>query len=384
MTDSATPPPDPDPDPSSDSVTVAVAVTHADPAPGDSGDSGDSGGSGGSGGSGVPHPGPDDVAARLRRALGPVTVVRSTPLGGGLYNSAVLTELDDGRRLVLKTAPRADTPALTHERDLLGTEALFHRLAARAGARVPTVLHHEPAGAGTPAEWLLLTYLDGTTWDAARAGLTPADTAALRRRLGEDLARVASVTGPVHGYPRPALGLSAPDWPRAFTAMFHAVLADADRFGVTLPVPAGRLAGLPDRFRRRLAEVDRPALVHFDAWAGNLVLGRAGDGSWRLDGLIDGERAFFGDPLAEFVGLDPLGSAEDDPDLLAGYRSVAPGLTLDTGARIRLALYRVYLALVMRVESVPRAYDGEFASWLDAWSAERVTRQVAVLDASGA
>ncbi|MEU2548674.1 phosphotransferase [Streptomyces roseolus] len=333
----------------------------------------------------VPRPrrGGDDTAERVRRVLGPVTVVRSTPLSGGLYNSADLVELQDGRRLVLKTAPEEGVPALAHERGLLGTEALFHRLAAGAGVRVPAVLHHEGAGADTPAEWLLLTYLDGTTWDASRAELTPADTAALRRRLGEALARVASVTGPVHGYPRPALGLCAPDWPGAFTAMLHAVLADADRFGVALPVPAGLLGGLPARFGHRLAEVDRPALVHFDAWAGNLVLDRTGAGPWRLNGLIDGERAFFGDPLAEFVGLDPLGSAEDDPDFLAGYRSVVPALSLDTGARIRLALYRVYLALVMRVESVPRSYEGEFASWLDTWSAERVTEQVALLDSLG-
>ncbi|CAM5524429.1 phosphotransferase family protein [Streptomyces narbonensis] len=336
-----------------------------------------------------PPQGPDDAdaaeaelaAQRLRHALGPVAVVRSTALGGGLYNTARLLELADGRRLVLKTAPRAGAPALTHEQGLLGTEALFHRLAARAGAPAPTVLHHEPVGPGNPAEWLLLTHVDGTTWDAARDRIAPADRAALRHRLGECLARIATVTGAAYGYPRPSVGLSGPHWPSAFTAMLHAVLADAVRFEVALPAPPDRLADLPVRFGHRLAEVRGPALVHFDAWEGNIVLARTGNGPWHLSGLIDGERAFFGDPLAELVGLDPLGSPEDDPDLMAGYRSVAPGLTVDTGARTRLALYRVYLALVMRVEAVPRAYGGEFAAWLDTWSAERVARQLALLDA---
>lgn len=324
----------------------------------------------------------DELAAeRLRRLLGPATVVRGTALSGGLHNSVRLLELSDGRHLVLKTAPPENAPALTHERGLLGTEALFHRLAARTGARVPAVLHHEPAGPGTPAEWLLLSYLHGTTWDAVRDRIAPADRAALRRELGETLARTATVTGPAYGYPQPAAGLSAPDWPAAFTAMLHAVLADASRFDVALPAPAGFLAGLPVRFGDRLAEVRRPALVHFDAWEGNAVLVRTGTGPWRLRGLIDGERAFFGDPLAELVGLDPLGTAEDDADLLAGYRSVTPTLTLDVGARVRLALYRVYLALVMRVESAPRAYGGDFATWLDTWSADRVMEQLAVLDA---
>ncbi|GAA2494592.1 hypothetical protein [Streptomyces gobitricini] len=109
--------------------------------------------------------------------------------------------------------------------------------------------------------------------------------------------------------------------------------------------------------------------------------GNDGNGTWRFGGLTDGERAFFGDPLAELVGLDPLTAAEDDPDLMAGYRSIAPGLRTRTpGARARLALYRVYLALVMRVERVPRAYAPDHAAWLRSWSDERVPEQLAVLN----
>ncbi|MEU3750229.1 MULTISPECIES: hypothetical protein [Streptomyces] len=50
--------------------------------------------------------------------------------------------------------------------------------------------------------------------------------------------------------------------------MLRAVLADASRFGVALPAPAEFLGELPARFGHRLAEVRRPALVHFDAWGG--------------------------------------------------------------------------------------------------------------------
>ncbi|MFI8434422.1 phosphotransferase family protein [Streptomyces sp. NPDC079020] len=329
-------------------------------------------------------PGSDDAhditAQRVRHALGPVTLIRDTALSGGFYNSARLLELADGRKLILKTAPPASGPALTHEQGLLGTEALLHRLAAAAGAAVPTVLHHEPTGPRTPAEWLILSYIEGITWDAARDRLAPADRAPLRRRLGENLARVATVTGPVFGYPQHAPGLSAGDWPTAFTAMLHAVLADAARFEVALPVPAAVLAGLPARFVHRLAEVRRPALVHFDAWEGNLVLTRGEDDAWRLNGIIDGERAFFGDPLAEFVGLDPFGSAETDPDLMAGYGSVSSAPVIDDGARVRLALYRIYLALIMRVETAPRAYAEDVVAEIESWSAARITEQLTVLD----
>jgi fructosamine-3-kinase len=283
------------------------------------------------------------------------------------------------------------------------------------------VRRHRPAGPTAPAEWLLLDYLDGTTWDDAKDRIGAPDRAALRRRLGELAATVAGITGPAYGYPQPVPGLAAADWPAAFTGMLHAVLADAARFGTALPVPEAVLADLPARFATELAEVRRPALVHFDAWEGNLLLapgtgaaptpGRqdpqdpqrggsvvgttdgsadgpgaaAGEGTgWRIVGLIDGERAFFGDPLAELVGPDPLGAAEEDPDLVAGYRTVDPAFALDDAARVRLALYRIYLALIMRVEAVPRGYDGPHRAWLTAWSGERITAQLRLLDTAAA
>jgi aminoglycoside phosphotransferase (APT) family kinase protein len=323
----------------------------------------------------------DMAVRRLRRALGPVEPVSGTRLSGGWYNSAWLLELADGRRLVVKAAPPADQPALSHECGLLGTERVFHGLAGPAGVPVPRVLHHETAAEDGVSEWLLLEYLDGTTMDAARDRIAPGARAALRHGLGATVARIAGVTGSGFGYPQPtAPALGASDWPTAFARMLGAVLADADRFGVTLPVPRARLADLPDRYAGQLAEVKRPALVHFDAWEGNVIVGQRPCGTWELVGLIDGERAFFGDPLAELVGLDPLGAAEHDADLIAGYRSIDPDLTLDDAASARLALYRVYLALIMRVEAVPRGYTADRTAWLTTWSATRIAEQLAVLD----
>ncbi|MFE1319862.1 phosphotransferase family protein [Kitasatospora phosalacinea] len=318
---------------------------------------------------------------RVDAVLDGASVVSGTSMSGGLYNAARLLELSDGRRLVLKCAPPPGTPGLAHERGLLGTERLFHSLAAGAGLSVPQVLHHDPVGDADTREWLLLSYLEGTTWDSLREQLSAADRAGLRRSLGAWAAGVARATGERYGYPQPEPGLSADSWPAAFAAMFGALLADAGRYGVDLPAPVEELRALPERFAAALAEVRRPALVHFDAWEGNLLLTPGADGGWELTGVIDGERAFFGDPLAELVGLDPLGAAELDGDFVAGYRSVDPSFAVDDAGRARLALYRTYLALIMRVESVPRAYTGDFAAWVETWSAERVTEQLAVLAA---
>ena len=78
----------------------------------------------------------------------------------------------------------------------------------------------------------------------------------------------------------------------------------------------------------------------------------------RITGLVDGERAFWGDPLAEMVSLSLLGDVESDPDLLRGYREAGGVFESNARTRTRLALYRTYLYLIMLVEGVPLGYSG--------------------------
>jgi aminoglycoside phosphotransferase (APT) family kinase protein len=103
-------------------------------------------------------------------------------------------------------------------------------------------------------------------------------------------------------------------------------------------------------------------LVHFDLWDGNILLD---DG--RLSGIIDAERAFWGDPVAEFVSLTLLHDL--DAPLLEGYGRAR----FDAPARRRLTLYRVYLGLIMLVEMVPRKdTNADRERFVSAWLAENL------------
>lgn len=62
-----------------------------------------------------------------------------------------------------------------------------------------------------------------------------------------------------------------------------------------------------------------------------------------VSGIIDGERMFWGDPLAEFVSPALLGDIEDDADFLAGYAAAGGRVAFDAPARLRMALYRCSL-----------------------------------------
>ncbi|MEU4764340.1 aminoglycoside phosphotransferase family protein [Actinosynnema sp. NPDC023794] len=271
--------------------------------------------------------------ALVRRALG-VPLAAHVELTDGMFNTAYRLTAADGRETVLKVAPPPDVPLLTYERDLMRTEALAFELMAAHGLPVPEVLLHED-------DFLLMTALRGEPWSAARPRLTDAEHGALRRELGTIVRGLHTIRGDVFGYVQ---GPNAATWREAFTRMVGAVLADAARFGVELP----DVRPAVEARAHLLDEVTEPVLVHFDLWEANVFLA---DG--HVEGIIDPERAMFGDPLAEIATVALFTDLDDD--YKAGY-----GFEVFTAAEeTRIALYRAYLCLVMIVEGVPRGYAGE-------------------------
>ncbi|WP_329263079.1 aminoglycoside phosphotransferase family protein [Streptomyces sp. NBC_01478] len=301
-----------------------------------------------------------DSWERARQVLGsagipPGSLAHLRPMGGGTYNTVEELTLTDGSRYVLKTAPTA--PGLAHERQLLVSEADFYGAAAKADVAAPRVVVLD-------GDTLLMTLCPGEPWDDS---LTDTEVTSLRTELGRQLARLHEITGPGFGYPSGALGPLAPDWRTAFTTLYDAVLDDTRRYGAWLPLPADDIARTARTAYTALDEVTVPSAVHFDLWQGNILVDRT-SGTPRIGGLIDGERMFWGDPLADFVSLALLGDIRTDESFLAGYRGAGGRVEFDRSARLRYALYRSYLYLIMLAEAVPR----EFGEEENRWRRERV------------
>ncbi|MFB9907676.1 phosphotransferase family protein [Allokutzneria oryzae] len=271
--------------------------------------------------------------------ISPADVASQEQLTDGFYNSVYRLVMVDGARLVLKVEPPASAPRMSYEIALLVTEELFYRVAETGGVPVPHVRH---GGEG----YLLVEEVPGITWHSLREKIGPEDQARLRAELGRVVADLHRLTGRRFGYPQRGLANS---WRDAFLGMLDSALADAARFGVEVPEIRGRVAAKADV----LDEVVTPALVHFDLWPGNVLIDSS-RGTPQISALIDGERSFWGDPLADMASLALFGDIERDEAFLTGYRQAGGVLVFDESTRTRIALYRVYLYLIMLVETVPR------------------------------
>ncbi|MEU2131079.1 aminoglycoside phosphotransferase family protein [Streptomyces sp. NPDC018352] len=295
-------------------------------------------------------------------------IAACAPLTGGTFNTVSRVTLTDGSEWVVKTPPPAAPGTLMgYERDLLVNEATFHAL-ADGSAPVPRILYSELDPTAPTGPYVIMSACPGRPWsEFAPGSLSTAEVRRLRGELGRIVARLHDVTHPDgFGHPSLALGPLAPTWRQAFTTMTDAVLADADTYRARLPRPTSAIRALLAAASPVLDDVARPALVHFDLWQGNLLVD-GGPGARSIGGIVDGERMFWGDPVADFVSLALFEDMEKDEDFLAGYaEGSGRPVVFDASVRLRLALYRCCLYLIMLVETVPRRAPRADLDW--AWT----------------
>ena len=266
----------------------------------------------------------------------------------GEFNT-VYSVKSNGKKYYLKFGNDDSTPTLSYENDMLKAE-----LAAYAALEGTDVLRPAIVFADTSREKINVDYFISEGLDAPLQGLTFPNLKARKRvmyQLGADVAKIHAVKGEGFGYFQ--LG-KEPTWAEAYKLMIDKIVADATVHNVRLDT--FRVYAVLDRVKDILAEVTESSLVHGDLWAGNVFVNRK---NFTYQGLIDWERAFWGDIAADFTTLAPCGNIERNRYFVKGYNSVTP-IEFNAKLHTRINLMKLYYGMVMLTEPELRWKKGSF------------------------
>ncbi|QJD87029.1 phosphotransferase family protein [Cohnella herbarum] len=272
------------------------------------------------------------------------TIRSYSELTEGWANSAYSIEMEDGKKVVLKARPPADIRYMRCEVDQMKTEVdAMRRLASNRSLPIPHIYVYDQSLELLPVEYFIMEHLEGKPYNQVKAELPEEQRDAIERRLGELNYQINECIGEGFGfYSRP----TDRSWRDTFKEMIFGVLEDGKEAGVSLPIAYPELERLIEERLYSLDEVIEPRLLHWDLWDGNVFVK---DG--QLSGIIDFERAIWGDPIMEhyFSHFNP------SVPFRQGY-----GISLTEPSQLaRRKLYDLYLDLILYIECAFRKYDNE-------------------------
>jgi aminoglycoside phosphotransferase (APT) family kinase protein len=254
------------------------------------------------GGSEVAHPAARDpvaastIVAMCERFLGPRTVVEAmTELGWASYNSVVRVDLLDRDPVVVRVAPR-EAQQLRSERHWLRSEYVATPYLMRLAPLVPLLIGADFTHELIDRDYLVQSCLPGVPAPERLSTYDEAQRPAFFFQLGALSRKVHAVGGASWG---PVAAPMASRWSDAIERSLIESVADLAELGLERE-DVRRLATIVDSHRDRLDGIDQPRLLHGDLWTVNVLLDPAA-ATPTIVGVLDSERAWWGDPLSDWA-----------------------------------------------------------------------------------
>lgn len=276
-----------------------------------------------------------------RHSLG--SIQNAELLTGGEFNS-VWKISTDSTEYVIKIAPKENTDVMTYERNITDSEVFAcQKLSVLKTVHIPKIFGFGK-GKNEPYKYIIMEFCEGET--LVNKKLTDGEHDRVMYTLGQAMAEIHNLAID-SGFGYIQNGLKG-TWKDAYLSMVENVIGDAQAKRAQIPY-LDQIKTLINKNLPVLDDVKRPSLIHFDLWAGNLMLNENND----LHCIIDCERVMLGDPLGEFISLDYITpfSTEKNKYLIDGYNSLAnEKLEFNRNQMIRLYLMRLYLGLIANIE----------------------------------
>jgi len=275
----------------------------------------------------------ESVLRRVVEAQGP-RPERFERIRTGKFNESYYVTLADGGEAVLRIAPPDDAGFLFYERGMMAQEPGLHRLIReRTSLPVAEILAYDTSRAVIDRDVLLMERLPGRALSDVSLPQAAIDRAMeqtgryLRELYDTCQAKQYGYLGEHHCME------PAATWAAAFRVMWAKLIGDIRRCGAYSADEAKAVTTALDP-HYHLFERDVPScLLHMDIWAQNILV----DGEGNVTGLVDWDRALWGDPEIEFAVLDYCGISTD-----AFWRGFGRRRDISPEARVRWVFYTLY------------------------------------------
>jgi aminoglycoside phosphotransferase (APT) family kinase protein len=288
-----------------------------------------------------------EINVLVQKSFGNRNEVKSiSEFEDGWFNAIYLCTLKDGREVILKISPSSEVKVLRYEKNIMKAEVEVLKLLKKGGnIPVPWVYCYDASRTIIDNEYFFMEKINGEPYNKIKESLSEKERETIEIELGMYNKKINSIVGEHFGYFAQE-DKKTDNWSEAFYIMIKDILMDGKEYDIKLPLSYDEIDELILKRLKVLEEVDEPRLVHWDIHDGNVFINSEG----KISGIIDCERALWGDPLMEFYFSNLINSSYFNN----GYGESM----LDTKEKVcRRHMYNMYLYLIMVIECKYREYD---------------------------
>jgi len=245
----------------------------------------------------------------------------------GLFNDTYIIKLDhvldeiasqpiNNDEIIIRIAPPEDAGFLFYEKNMMAQEPSIHSiLLEKTSVPVPRIYFYDNSKSILDRGFLIMEKLEGTTLSQAYWA-----TKNIRNKVFKQMGVLLKEIHQIHEVKYGYLGEHHPmepqeTWWDAFSIMWKKMLRDIYNCKFYTKKEVKRFEALLEQSKShfQVREGIPSSLLHMDVWAQNILINKKGE----ITGVVDWDRALWGDPEIEFAVLDYCGISY--PPFWEGY-----------------------------------------------------------------
>ena len=218
-------------------------------------------------------------------------------LSGGMFNNTYLIKRQKEADVIMRIGPHPDVYVFSNETLLMRREHDISPAFASFAGLTPETIAVDFSHSLVNRDVMFQSFLTGELWDDVKDALTEAESQHLWQELGVISAKIHAVEGSYFGQPDPMPSFAT--WSESILAIAQGMWHDLRTLSLNEDGVADYI-DLVERGSVYLNEITTPQLIHGDLWPKNILIDRTLSPP-TITGLLDAERAMWGDPAAEWI-----------------------------------------------------------------------------------
>ena len=267
----------------------------------------------------------------------------------GKFNTSYRLDFDHRPSVILRVAPPTNALLFQHEIGLLKREHSVQQRLNRLSEKFPVNLAADFSRKLIDRDYVFQNVVPGELWSLMQHELTGEQNEQLWWELASIVKRIHQLENDQFGFPQPRMQHQY--WGDAMIEWIAGMVKDLEKYRINCE-GAKELLEKVTIGRCYLDDVTTPTLVHGDLWPKNILVQRS-EGQVEISGVLDAERAFWGEPAAEWI-FSFL-------DIPVSFWHRYGTLSEDTSAAFRTLVYEGRGAVQLCLEAWRFGFDDAFA-----------------------